>query len=99
MNSQNSSAATSSNPATAGSHMTHSCVSSSHAPTSYTEQVQELAAALEPYLIEKRRFFHARPELSGKEVNTTAAIAAELDAIGVEYAYLPDFEHCLQSVF
>lgn len=65
---------------------------SSHAPTSYTKQVQKLAAALEPYLIEKRRFFHAHPELSGKEVNTTAAIAEELDAIGVEYAYLPDFE-------
>ena len=65
---------------------------SSHASTSYTKQVQKLAAALEPYLIEKRRFFHAHPELSGKEVNTTAAIAEELDAIGVEYAYLPDFE-------
>lgn len=60
--------------------------------SSYTKQVQKLAAALEPYLIEKRRFFHAHPELSGKEVNTTAAIAEELDAIGVEYAYLPDFE-------
>lgn len=69
-----------------------STATSFYPANSYTEQVQKIAAALEPYLIEKRRFFHAHPELSGKEVNTTAAIAEELDAIGVEYAYLPDFE-------
>lgn len=69
-----------------------STATSFYPANSYTKQVQKLAAALEPYLIEKRRFFHAHPELSGKEVNTTAAIAEELDAIGVEYAYLPDFE-------
>lgn len=69
-----------------------STATSFYPASSYTKQVQKLAAALEPYLMEKRRFFHAHPELSGKEVNTTAAIAEELDAIGVEYAYLPDFE-------
>ena len=54
-------------------------------PDQFTQQVYKLAAELEPYIIEKRRFFHAHPELSGKEVNTTAYIAAELDAMGVFY--------------
>lgn len=57
----------------------------------FTQRVQELAAQIEPYLIEKRRYFHAHPELSGDEVATTAAIAAELDALGVEYALPNDF--------
>ncbi len=59
--------------------------------STFTQRVQELAARIEPYLIEKRRFFHAHPELSGEEVNTTAAIAQELDAMGIEYALPDDF--------
>ena len=59
--------------------------------STFTQRVQELAARIEPYLIEKRRFFHAHPELSGEEVNTTAAIAQELDAMGIEYAFPNDF--------
>lgn len=57
----------------------------------FTQRVQELVTQIEPYLIEKRRYFHAHPELSGNEVATTAAIAAELDAMGVEYALPNDF--------
>lgn len=59
--------------------------------STFTQRVQELAARIEPYLIEKRRFFHAYPELSGEEVNTTAAIAQELDAMGIDYALPNDF--------
>lgn len=59
--------------------------------STFTQRVQELAARIEPYLIEKRRFFHAHPELSGEEVNTTAAIAQELDAMGIDYALPNDF--------
>lgn len=57
----------------------------------FTQRVQELVTQIEPYLIEKRRYFHAHPELSGDEIATTAAIAAELDALGVEYALPNDF--------
>ena len=59
--------------------------------TSFTQRVQELAAQIQPYLIEKRRYFHKYPELSGEEVATTSAIAKELDALGVEYAFPSDF--------
>lgn len=58
----------------------------------FTRRVQEIAAQIEPDLVEKRRFFHAYPELSGEEVNTTAAIAAQLDAMGVEYSYPDSFD-------
>ena len=64
----------------------------------FTRRVQEIATQIEPYLIEKRRFFHAYPELSGEEVKTTSAIAAELDAIGVEYAYPNSFKPGLAPV-
>lgn len=57
----------------------------------FTQRVQELVTQIEPYLIEKRCYFHAHPELSGDEIATTAAIAAELDALGVEYALPNDF--------
>lgn len=57
----------------------------------FTQRVQELVTQIEPYLIEKRRYFHAHPELSGDEIATTAAIAAELDVLGVEYALPNDF--------
>lgn len=50
-----------------------------------TARIQEAARACEPYIIEKRRWFHAHPELSAHEVNTTAAIAAELDELGIPY--------------
>ena len=59
--------------------------------STFTQRVQELATRIEPYLIDKRRFFHAHPELSGEEVNTTAAIAQELDAMGIDYALPNDF--------
>ena len=40
---------------------------------------------LEPYVIERRRHFHAYPELSAREVSTSRTIAEELDKLGVEY--------------
>ena len=59
--------------------------------SSFTEHLLQHALELEPYVIEKRRFFHKHPELSGKEVDTTAAIAAELSAMGVPYYHLDEW--------
>lgn len=50
-----------------------------------TQELKELAAAYEPYIIERRRHFHAHPEPSLAEFNTTADITAELDAMGIPY--------------
>ena len=43
---------------------------------SFTSRIQALAADIEPYVIERRRYFHAHPELSAHEVETTKALAA-----------------------
>ena len=50
-----------------------------------TQQIREYGSEFEPYVIEKRRYFHAHPELSMKEFKTSDAIAAELDKMGVSY--------------
>ncbi|MDM8246792.1 amidohydrolase [Collinsella tanakaei] len=47
--------------------------------------IQQLAAAYEPYIIERRRHFHKHPELSLQEFQTTEDIARELDALGIPY--------------
>ena len=52
---------------------------------SFTSRIQALAADIEPYVIERRRYFHAHPELSAHEVETTKALTAELDAMGIPY--------------
>ncbi len=47
--------------------------------------IKEVAAKYEQYQIEMRRYFHANPEVSGKEYNTSKVIKEELDKIGVEW--------------
>ena len=42
------------------------------------------AMSLEPYIIERRRYYHAHPELSWNEFETTKAIAEDLKAMGLE---------------
>lgn len=50
----------------------------------------ERARNYENYIIGLRRYFHENPELSGKEFNTLSRIQQELDAMGIEWAYVPD---------
>lgn len=49
----------------------------------------ELAQAQQEYLLEMRRYFHAHPEVSWNEVNTTNRICEELDKMGIPYNRLP----------
>lgn len=49
------------------------------------EKIRALAHELLPSAIETRRHLHANPELSFKEFNTAAFIAAKLDAMGIPY--------------
>ena len=46
--------------------------------------VRELAEKNESYIIERRRYYHTCPELSGQEVETAKSIKADLEAMGVE---------------
>ncbi len=52
---------------------------------SVTERIQELGAQYARRIIELRRRFHAHPEPSLEEFETTAAIARELDALKIPY--------------
>ena len=46
-------------------------------------KINEMAAQLESYMIDRRRFYHSYPELSGQEENTINAIAEDLESMGV----------------
>ena len=54
------------------------------------KDVWELAKANEAYIIDRRRYYHAHPEPSMQEVETTRAIAKDLEALGIEYKTFPD---------
>lgn len=47
-------------------------------------EIKELAKKYKEYIIEQRRHFHAIPELSLNEINTTKALTEELKKIGVD---------------
>lgn len=46
--------------------------------------IYESAKQIEPYIIERRRYYHAHPELSGMEIDTTQTIASDLLEMGIE---------------
>ena len=48
-------------------------------------KIQELGKKYEEYQIEMRRWFHANPELSGKEYETSKKVKEELDRYGIEW--------------
>lgn len=50
-----------------------------------SETIRDLSLASEPYIIDRRRHFHQHPEPSLEEIETTDAIARELDAMGIAY--------------
>lgn len=50
--------------------------------------IKKLSQAVEPAVIEIRRFLHAHPEQSLKEVETAHTIAHQLEALGIPY-YMP----------
>lgn len=45
--------------------------------------IKALAEKHSEYIIERRRWYHAHPELSGEEVNTRRQIRADLEAMGI----------------
>lgn len=47
--------------------------------------LNQIAQSYNDYLITMRRYFHAHPEVSGKEYETSKVIKAELDKYGIEW--------------
>jgi amidohydrolase len=48
------------------------------------EEIDQAAAAVQPQVVEWRRWFHENPELSNREFNTSARIAEILRGMGLE---------------
>jgi len=48
------------------------------------EEIDQLAADIQPRVIEWRRHFHTNPELSNREFDTAKTIASELERLGLE---------------
>ena len=53
--------------------------------------IKEAAERHNDYIIAQRRRFHAHPELSFEEKETTAAIKGELEAMGIAVETFPDY--------
>ena len=49
------------------------------------QKIRDLAKEQFPFAVEARRWFHAHPELSNKEFETTRYIIAELEKAGIPY--------------
>jgi len=50
----------------------------------------EKAKGIEEYIVNWRRYFHANPELSGKEFKTLQSLKGELENLGIDYIEIPD---------
>jgi amidohydrolase len=65
--------------------MTFTCLLSLPAHAGITpEDIDQSAAAVQPQVVEWRRWFHQNPELSNREFNTSARIAEILRGMGLE---------------
>ena len=53
--------------------------------------IKQLAEKYDGYIIEQRRYFHAHPELSFEEVETTKAIGERLAEMGIPVTTFPDY--------
>ena len=60
--------------------------------------IKALAKEAESYIIDRRRHFHAYPELSFKEWETTKTIVAELEAMGLPVQTFPDYPGCIATL-
>ena len=52
---------------------------------------KDMAEQNETWIIEQRRYFHAHPELSFEEKNTTQAIGKRLEEMGLTPHFYPDY--------
>ena len=50
-----------------------------------TDTIRAAARETSDYVIDRRRWYHAHPEVAYEEHDTTAQICADLDALGIPY--------------
>src|SRR5512132_3657729 len=54
------------------------------APQSLSAEIDKLSAAVEPELIQWRRYLHERPELSNREIETAKYVTERLRSFGLQ---------------
>jgi amidohydrolase len=65
--------------------ITGTCLLAASAQADITaDEIDQAAAAIQPQVVEWRRWFHQNPELSNREFNTSARIAEILRGMGLE---------------
>lgn len=57
--------------------------------------IKSLSEKYNDYIVEQRRYFHANPELSFEEVETTKVIKKQLEDMGMEVHTFPDYHGVL----
>lgn len=62
----------------------HPCAAAADTPAALDQEVDRLAAAVEPRVIAWRRDIHQHPELSNREVRTAKLVADHLRSLGIE---------------
>ncbi len=53
--------------------------------------IRDLAEKYNAYIVDERRWFHQRPELSFQEVETTKALKGRLEGMGIPVRAFPDY--------
>ncbi len=53
--------------------------------------IKALSEKYAPYIIERRRYYHAHPELSFKEWETTKALIEDIKELGFEIQTFEDY--------
>ncbi len=60
--------------------------------------IKALAAKYNDYIVERRRYYHARPELTEQEKETTAAIVKDLEAMGLPVERFEGMYGCVATL-
>ncbi len=60
--------------------------------------IKALSEKYDSYIVEQRRWFHERPELSYQEVETTKAIKDRLEAMGIPVTTFDGLYGCVGEI-
>ena len=60
--------------------------------------IKALAAKYNDYIVERRRYYHARPELTEHEAETTEAVVKDLEAMGLPVERFEGMYGCVATL-
>ena len=60
--------------------------------------IRELAQQYNDYIIDRRRYYHSCPELSGQEVHTAQSLKEDLEAAGLKLVTIEELQQLAESM-